>query len=593
MTTSEKIAELRRIMARESLAAYIISGTDPHHSEYLPATWQQRKWFSGFTGSYGTVVITPNHAGLWTDTRYFIQATQELQGTEIALHKLRIPGAVDYPHWLLEQLRAGDQVGIDAFCMTVDETHHLQQILAPKGIEVCEKIDLLGEIWLDRPSLPTGKLRTLPVELVGESTANKIKRVQDYLISNNGNYALFTALDEIAWLYNIRCDDIPYNPVAIAYALVEREKAHLFIKTEKLGKAEEEELRNYSIEIHDYHHLLLFLDQVERDSVFIVDTSTCNFALYSRLQRSFSIRESASPLAYWKAIKNAAELDGFLLACQKDGVALTKFFYWLENRIGKQPLREREVAAALTDFRKADSAYVSDSFSYISAYGPNAALPHYAAAENRQVELQPRGFYLIDSGAQYLHGTTDITRTVPVGELTIEEKTDYTLALKGMINLSRLIFPKGCRGCNMDIVARLPLYMHCRNYGHGTGHGVGHFLNVHEGPQAIRPELKDQDIVPGMVTSNEPGIYREGRHGVRHENLMACCFKEANEFGEFYAFETLTLCYIDTSPLLVDLLDKEDIEWLNAYNQRVYHCLARHLTEDERAWLHSKTSPVQ
>jgi Xaa-Pro aminopeptidase len=490
MTTSEKIAELRRIMTREGLAAYIVSGTDPHYSEYLPETWQQRKWLSGFTGSYGTVIVTSHHVGLWTDTRYFIQATRELQETEIVLHKLRIPGAVDYPQWLLEQLCAGDQVGIDAFCMTVGEIRHLQQVLAPKEIKVREKIDLLGEIWLDRPSLPTGKLRTLPVELVGESTTDKIKQVQEHLIRNNSNYILFTALDEIAWLYNIRCDDVPYNPVAIAYALVEREKAHLFIKTEKLGKAEEKELGEHAIEIHDYHHLLLFLDEIKHDSVFMVDTSTCNFALYSHLHRLFSIVEKPSPLIYWKAIKNTTELDGFQLACQKDGVALTKFFYWLENQVGKQSIREREAADALTGFRKMDSAYISDSFNYISAYGPNAALPHYSATENHQADLQPRGFYLIDSGAQYLHGTTDITRTVPIGELTATEKIDYTLVLKGMINLSRLIFPKGCKGCNMDIVARLPLYMNSRNYGHGTGHGVGYFINVHEGTKTISTDLK-------------------------------------------------------------------------------------------------------
>jgi Xaa-Pro aminopeptidase len=592
MTTSEKIAELRRIMVRERLAAYIISGTDPHHSEYLPETWQQRRWFSGFTGSYGTVVVTSHHVGLWTDTRYFIQATRELQETGITLHKLRIPDAVDYPQWLLEQLCADDHVGIDAFCMTVEEMRHLEQVLKPKRIKVCEKADLLGEIWLDRPPLPTGKLRTLPVELVGESTADKIKRVQDYLNCNNGDYILFTALDEIAWLYNIRCDDIPYNPVAIAYALVGRKSSHLFIKTEKLEKAEEKELREHSIEIHDYHHLLLFLDKIERDSTFIVDTSTCNFALYSHLYRLFPIVECISPLIYWKAIKNTTELGGFQLACRKDGVALTKFFYWLENQLGKQSIREREAANALAGFRKMDSAYISDSFNYISAYGPNAALPHYAATENHQAELRPRGFYLIDSGAQYLHGTTDITRTIPIGDLTTTEKIDYTLVLKGMINLSRLIFPKGCKGCNMDIVARLPLYMNSRNYGHGTGHGVGYFLNVHEGPQAIRPDLKEQDIVPGMVTSNEPGIYREGSHGIRHENLIVCLFKEVNEFGEFYAFETLTLCYIDTSPLLLELLDRQEIEWLNSYHERVYHSLSPYLTENERIWLRYKTQSI-
>jgi Xaa-Pro aminopeptidase len=592
MTTSEKIAELRRIMLREKLAAYIISGTDPHNSEYLPVTWQQRKWFSGFTGSYGTIVVTANHVGLWTDTRYFIQALQELRDTEIVLHKLRIPDAVDYPQWLSEQLQEGDQVGVDAFCMTVTEVRRLQKAFAAKKTVLCEKIDLLGEIWLDRPPLPTGKLRTLGVDIVGESTTDKIRRVQNYLNRNHGDYALFTALDEIAWLYNIRCDDIPYNPVAIAYALVEPRKAHLFVKTEKLGKNEEEELREHGIEIHDYHHVSLFLDEIEGKPTFFVDVATCNYALYSQLNRLFPVVENTSPVVSWKAVKNATELSGFRLACRKDGVALTKFFYWLENRMKTQPIRELEAASALTEFRRAGDAYASDSFECISAYGLNAALPHYSATEHDQVELQPRGLYLVDSGAQYLHGTTDITRTIPLGDLTDTEKVDYTLVLKGMINLSRLVFPKGCKGCNMDIVARLPLYMNSRNYGHGTGHGVGHFLNVHEGPQAIRPDLKEQEIVPGMVTSNEPGIYREGSHGIRHENLIACRAKETNEFGEFYTFDTLTLCYIDTSPLLHELLESCEIEWLNTYHERVYQEASPYLTEDEKMWLRRKTQAI-
>ena len=590
MTTAEKIAELRRIMEREKIAAYIISGTDPHNSEYLPDCWQQRRWFSGFTGSFGTIVVTQKHVGLWTDTRYFIQAEQELNGTEIQLHKLRIPGAVDYPEWLKENLSEKDQVGIDAFCTPVNEVRRLETVLASRKITLSGKIDLLGEIWLERPPLPVGEIITLGVETVGESIQSKIEKVREFLIGNNGNYILFTALDEIAWLYNIRCNDISYNPLTIAYAIVDREKAHLFIKPDKLTREKTDLLSEVNgVEIHDYHHLLLFLDALKKENRFLVDTTTCNFGVYTHIASRFSVKEISSPLILLKAVKNATKLEGFRLACLKDGVALTKFFHWVEQRIGKEPIREVEAAEKLGTFRSQDPDYVSDSFHCISAYGKNAALPHYSATLAHQSELEARGLYLVDSGAQYRHGTTDITRVIPLGELTHLEKEDYILVLKGMINLSRLIFPKGTKGCNMDIVARLPLYMNHRNFGHGTGHGVGHFLNVHEGPQSIRPDLKDQEILPGMVTSNEPGLYREGFHGIRHENLIACQLHTINEFGTFYSFETLSFCYFDMSALLSELLGKEEMVWLKEYQERVYREISPYLTTEERKWLRAKT----
>ena len=592
MDTQEKLAELRRIMDRENISAYVISGTDPHNSEYLPAPWQQREWFSGFTGSFGTVVVTMDDAGLWTDTRYFIQAERELQGSGIKLHKLRVPDAVDYPQWLLENLPADSKVGIDGFCMSVNDTRVLKDTLAAKNITVKEQIDLLGEIWLDRPHLPLGPLARLRDEYAGETVADKLAKVRRFLDTNHGNYIIFSALDEIAWLYNIRCDDIPYNPVAISYALVEREKAHLFIKKAKVGADTAASLAADGIELHDYHHLALYLDSLSAENTFLVDTRTCNYAVYNRLANRFRLSEVVSPIPLLKAVKNDTELEGFRRACRKDAVALAKFYYWLEQRIGKETVTELDAAARLGQFRAEDPEYVSDSFETISAYSPNAALPHYSATPEHQAELRPRGLYLVDSGAQYLHGTTDITRTMPLGELTDLEREDYTLVLKGMIGLSRLYFPKGSKGCHIDLAARLPLYMRRRAFGHGTGHGVGHFLNVHEGPQSIRPDLNAQDILPGMVTSNEPGIYRENLHGVRHENLLVCQPDEENEFGVFYRFETLTLCYFDTSALAVDLLDDEEIAWLNAYNERVYQETAPSLAPEIREWLRAKTAPV-
>ena len=592
MNIPEKLIELRRIMDRENIAAYIISGTDPHNSEYLPAPWQQRKWISGFTGSYGTVVVTKNEAGLWTDTRYFIQAEKELAGSGIKLHKLRVPDAVDYPQWLVEVLESGTKVGIDGFCMSVSDVRNLKNALSPKNITIQKQIDLLGEMWFDRPALPVEKIIRLDTKYVGESAGERIGKIREFIRDNHGDAMLFSCLDEIAWLYNIRCNDIAYNPVAISYAIVEKDKAHLFIKLDKISQEIEQQLAEDGIELHDYHHLFLFLDAQNKENTYFVDTNTCNYAVFNHLAKKFEVREIESPIPLLKAVKNTTELDGFRLACRKDGVALSKFYYWLENRLSQQPITELEAAEQLTRFRSQDKEYVSDSFGCISAYGPNAALPHYSATPEQQSEIHPKGLYLVDSGAQYMHGTTDITRTMPLGELTELEKEDYTLVLKGMIDLSMLYFPKGSKGCNIDIVARLPLYMNLRNFGHGTGHGVGYFLNVHEGPQSIRPDLKNQEMLPGMVTSNEPGLYREGLHGIRHENLIVCQPKAVNEFGEFYQFETITLCYFDTSALLTKLLNQNEIDWLNAYNERVYQEVSPYLEEQEKVWLRNKTKAI-
>ena len=592
MNIPEKLIELRRIMDRENIAAYIISGTDPHNSEYLPAPWQQRKWISGFTGSYGTVVVTKNEAGLWTDTRYFIQAEKELAGSGIKLHKLRIPGAVDYPQWLAEVLESGTKVGIDGFCMSVSDVRNLKNALSPKNITIQEQIDLLGEMWFDRPALPVEKIIRLDTKYVGESAGERIGKIREFIRNDHGDAMLFSCLDEIAWLYNIRCNDIAYNPVAISYAIVEKDKAHLFIKLDKISQEIEQQLAEDGIELHDYHHLFLFLDAQNKENTYFVDTNTCNYAVFNHLAKKFEVREIESPIPLLKAVKNTTELDGFRLACRKDGVALSKFYYWLENRLSQQPITELEAAEQLTWCRSQDKEYVSDSFGCISAYGPNAALPHYSATPEQQSEIHPKGLYLVDSGAQYMHGTTDITRTMPLGELTELEKEDYTLVLKGMIDLSMLYFPKGSKGCNIDIVARLPLYMNLRNFGLGTGHGVGYFLNVHEGPQSIRPDLKNQEMLPGMVTSNEPGLYREGLHGIRHENLIVCQPKAVNEFGEFYQFETITLCYFDTSALLTKLLNQNEIDWLNAYNERVYQEVSPYLEEQEKVWLRNKTKAI-
>ena len=593
MTIVEKLSQLRNRMEREHLDAYIVSGTDPHNSEYLPAAWKQREWISGFTGSFGTVVVTKEEAGLWTDTRYFIQAEQQLKDTGIQLHKLRIPGAVDYPEWLASTLPTGSAVGLDSFCISVAEMQHLKQLLEKTGSRIIELPDLLGDIWHDRPALPDTPLYIIPKETTGQSVAEKIDMVRRILNDRQADYFIFSALDEIAWLYNVRSHDIIFNPVAISYAIVGKEKAWLFVKRTKVSKETREQLLQEGVEIQDYHHISLFLGKLDNQNIcFCLDASTLNYAIYNKIASRFKTQNTTSPIIQAKAIKNETEIAGFRQACIKDGVAMTKFFYWLEENLNKS-LTECAVSEQLTAFRSANEGYVSDSFENISAYGANAALPHYAAIPGKDALLQAKGLYLVDSGGQYTHGTTDITRTVPLGALTKQEKEDYTIVLKGMIALSRAIFPEGTRGCNIDGIARQPMWQTYRNFGHGTGHGIGFFLNVHEGPQSIRQDLKDQALLPGMVTSNEPGIYREGSHGIRHENMILCIPVAENEFGKWYGFETLTLCYFDTTALCRDLLDKDEIEWLNHYHRMVYEKLSPYLNEQEAAWLSKKTQPIQ
>lgn len=591
MTTNEKLAALREIMERECVDAYIVSGTDPHNSEYLPAAWRQREWISGFTGSFGTLVVTKEKAGLWTDTRYFIQAEKQLAGTNIKLHKLRIPDAIDYPEWLAANLTADDRVGLDSFCIPVKEMQHLKDVLNERKIKLAEKTDLIGEIWLDRPALPTSPIFSVPMEITGISVLNKINQIREVLAENGADYFLFSSLDEIAWLYNIRCNDIDYNPVAISYAVIGKEKTWLFVKRQKVSAFMQQQLAENGIEILDYHHLFLFLDEIDAVCRFCVDTNTLNFAVYNRIVSKFPVIDKESPIIYAKAIKNPIEIEGFKKTCIEDGVAMTKFFHWLECNISNN-LTEIEVSDKLTSFRSQNKGYISDSFGNISAYGPNAALPHYTATPGEDSVLQACGLYLVDSGAQYEFGTTDITRTIPLGQLTYLEKEDYTLVLKGMIDLTLCIFPKGTSGCNIDAIARQPLWQKLRNFGHGTGHGIGFFLNVHEGPQAIRQDLKKIPVVPGMVTSNEPGLYREGSHGIRHENMILCVSLAENEFAVWYGFETLTLCYFDTSAILSEFLNKEEKEWLNEYNHTVYEKISPLLTNEEAVWLAKKTNAI-
>ncbi|MGL5681790.1 MAG: aminopeptidase P family protein [Marinifilaceae bacterium] len=592
-TVNEKLSALRQIMKRSKIDAYLISGSDPHNSEYIPDAWKIREWISGFTGSAGTIVITPTEAGLWTDSRYFIQAEQQLQDSTFTLHRMGTEGTIDYPEWLKANLADEAVVGIDGFCFTESKTRELSSIFESKKIKIVELPDLFGELWVDRPSLSEAPIILLANEYAGMSLTEKQGLIREFLQEKSADGLFLSALDEIAWLFNIRGKDIPFNPVVIAYAYITKSESHLFVKTYKVTAEMEAFFNENNIHIHDYHHVRLFAEDLTKEKIILVDPNTVNSSVFKLLSSKAGIEECKSPIPLFKAVKNPTEIEGFKKACVKDGVAMTKFLFWLTTHVAKESITEISASDKLTSIRAEGDEYFSDSFGNISAYGDNAALPHYSAVPGQDKKLEARGLYLVDSGAQYLHGTTDITRTIPLGPITDEEREDFTLVLKGMIALSQLNFPQGTKGYSIDAIARQYLWQHCKNYGHGTGHGIGYFLNVHEGPQAIRPNVIDQELLAGMVTSNEPGMYVEGSHGIRHENLVLCVNKDENKFGKWLGFETLTLCYFDTDALNTTLLSTSEIEWLNNYHEEVFSKLQAYLPLAEREWLRQKTSAIK
>lgn len=599
---SERLGRLRSLMSDNGWDAVIITGSDPHASEYPAPRWQQVAWLSGFTGEAGDMVITQDHAGLWTDSRYFIQAARQLSGTSVELHRTRVPDAVDIPHWLAGRVRT---IAVDGLCFTKDMADAIERAAQEAGADcrIVDVPDLLSAVWTDRPAVPATPVMTLSEETVGKSRYEKLTELRKFLLLKGCDSMLIPALDEIAWLLNIRGEDIEYNPYSISYLFVSQSDAVWFVR-----KDEDEpdpdtadsfrELEADGVSIRPYQDIIDMLSEMQdaEDPAVFLDPASLNLTLYNEITSLLpeeKVLTGNSPVQLWKAVKNATEIDGMREAFLEDGIAVEKFLFWLENTIGTgRPVTEWEASLKLTSLRAAIPGYRGNSFANISAYGPNAALPHYSTPETGSAVICPRGLYLTDSGGQYLFGTTDITRTVPMGECTPLEREDYTLVLKGMIALSSAVFPKGTAGCQLDVLARAPLWRNVRNFGHGTGHGLGFYLGVHEGPQDIRQNFNPQPLLPGMITSDEPGIYREGMYGIRHENILLCRSFLSNEFGEWLHFETLTLCHIDTSAVVRDLMTADEIAWLNAYNRNVYERLSPRLDEETAAWLRSKTLPI-
>ena len=583
----ERIAALREAMKQHKIDAYIIPTSDPHMSEYPADCWKYREWISGFTGSAGTVIITADKAGLWTDSRYFLQASTQLEGTGIELFKMMLPETPTIPEFLTHELKEGQTVGLNGETYSLADARSLEKALAEKEIKLNTNASLIDPIWKERPAIPEAPMFEMPIELSGKSTEDKLIDINKMLHKAGADCTILSALDEVAWTFNIRGTDVAYNPVVISYAFVSEKESVLFVNPKKIPAEIAEHLKKEGVTLADYGMLATFLSRLPEQTRVFIDSKRTNVAIYNALPKSSILIEGTSPANHLKSIKNETEIKGFRNAVLKDGIAMTKFYFWLEKMLkAGEKVTELSAAAKLTALRSEQPQYVMDSFASISSYGPHGAVVHYSPTPETDTELKTDSLYLLDSGAQYLDGTTDITRTIALCDEPSEQmKKDFTRALKGTIGIAKCKFPAGIRGCLIDAFARKALWDAGINYLHGTCHGIGHCLNVHEGPQSIRMEENPVILEPGMVMSDEPAMYRPGEYGIRTENMILIREDSETEFGKFLGFETLTLCYIDTKLVIPSMLSVREHAWLNKYHQMVYDLVSPHLNEEEKAWL--------
>lgn len=588
MKTSEKLLLLRKQMQTEGVDAFVVFSADPHLSEYLPKEWLERQWISGFTGSAGFVVITEDKAGLWTDSRYFVQAPIELEGSGIDLFKEGVEGTPDYTDWLLSELPEKSVVAVNALATSHVAWEKLEKALATKHIELKDN-PLLNKVWVNREKSPLHSIFVHPDKWAGQTVAEKLKAIREKMKQQKANLHIITALDDVAWTLNLRGSDVAYNPVFLGYIVLSNEDAFLFVETQKVTDEVRAHLTQANVTIRAYSDFFPYLTEIKDKQILIAPNT--NQAIFRAIQGNVLI-QSPVPGNLMKAVKNATELEGFRTVMVRDGVALAKFFYWLTHQVGKEPMTEYSIGVKLREFRAAGENFVGESFGSIVGYQGNGAIVHYSAPETGSKEVFAEGSILVDSGGQYLEGTTDITRTIPLGKVSQEFINDSTLALKGMIQLSLVKFPKGTRGVQLDAFARMALWKNNKDYGHGTGHGVGSFMNVHEGPQNIRKDMNPQELLPGMVCSNEPGFYLENKYGIRHENLVAVREVCKNEFGTFCDFETLTLCPFMATGINPTLLTDDEKQWLNAYHKTCEEKIAPHLEGEVKTWFLELVKPL-
>jgi len=607
MNINQRLEDLREVMRREHLAAFIFPSTDPHQSEYVADHWKGREWISGFNGSAGTAVVTLNAAALWTDSRYFLAAEEQLKGTEFQLMKLKIEGTPTIAEWLGREIAAHrhpyedwTEVGIDGWCSSTSSVKDLiADLRKENGITLRTNFDPLRQIWAGRPPIPQSPIEIYPMEYAGESTHDKIARIRQSLRQQHADGMLMAALDDIAWTLNLRGSDVHCNPVFVSYLLISQKSVTLYINKEKLTSEVSAYLKAEDIKVEDYEQVKDGLKKYFEYNI-LLDPDEVNYALYevvrnkgkmNDLQKT-EIVEEESPVKRMKTVKHEREIAGFRSAMLKDGIAMVRFLKWLKPAVEAGGQTEMTVDQKLTSLRAEQPLFRGISFDTIAGYAEHGAIVHYEATPETDVPLKPEGLLLLDSGAQYLDGTTDITRTIALGPLTDEMKKVYTLVLKGHIQIELCKFPSGASGTQIDILARQAMWREGLNYLHGTGHGVGTYLNVHEGPHQFRMEWKPAPLVAGMTITDEPGVYLAGKFGVRIENTLLVVPYKETEFGKFLQFESLTLCPIDKSPILIEMMAQEEIGWLNAYHQHVFDTLSPHLSSDEIEWLRTACAPL-
>lgn len=591
----EKLALLRAALNENSIDAYIIPSTDLHLGEYIPDHWRIIAWLTGFTGSAATVVVTESFAGLWTDSRYFIQAESQLRDSGFTLMKPVLPDKKDFIEWLNDNIKSTSKIALDGRTFSFERMRKIEKVLEGKKITFDIECDLISGLWTDRSPMPVSAAFDHSVVFCGKERTVKITEVREQMRKQNVNHHLLTSLDDIMWLLNIRGNDVKYSSLLTSFAIVGEEQILLFVDESKIPLKLASELDKIDIVILPYEETAGMLSTLPADSTILITPGTTSVSLFNSIPHGIKINEDVSVPGRLKAIKNKVEIENIRKVMVKDGVALTKFFFWLEQNSGSVKMSELSIAEKLNELRSEQEHFLGPSFSSIAAWNEHGALPHYSATAESDSVIGQMGILLLDSGGQYLDGTTDITRTISIGIPTSQHKMDFTLVLKGTINLALAKFPAGTKGYQLDLLARRALWERGLNYGHGTGHGVGFCLNVHEGPQNIGPGAvtgSKTDIKAGMLTSDEPAIYREGEYGIRIENLILCCEDEETEYGQFLKFDTVSLCYIDKSLIDIALLDQREIDWLNTYHTEVYEKLSPYLPPSEKDWLKEKTSKL-
>ncbi len=594
---TKRINELKNLMLEKNIDAYIIPTSDFHSSEYVGEYFKIRSYMSGFTGSAGTLIVTHNQVALWTDGRYFLQASKELLNTSIILQKIGEPNTDSIEDYLYKNIKQGGTLGFDGKIINTSLIEKILNKLKSKRIKPICEYDLINEIWIDRPELSSEPVFLLSENYSGKSIGTKLKELRKQIKSHKATVNIITTLDDIAWLFNIRGNDIPYNPFVLSYAIITLDKAYLFINQNTLSKEIKEELINNNIIIDDYNNIYEFVKTLSNEETILLDKSKVNYLLYNNINKDIKIINKTNPTVLLKAVKNKIEIKNIKKSHIKDGVAFTKFMYWLKTNINKIEITEISASDYLENLRKQQEGFIELSFDTIAAYKENAAMLHYSANSNSNATLKPEGLLLIDSGGHYFDGTTDITRTIALGKLDDELKLHFTAVLKGMLNLSNAKFLYGCRGVNLDILARAPIWNLGIDYRCGTGHGIGYLSNVHEAPNGFRwkivEERNDSCILEaGMITTNEPGIYIDGSHGIRIENELLCVELEKNEYGQFMGFETITYAPIDLDAVDTKYMNKAEIEALNKYHKVVYQKISPYLTDEEKKWLKEYTREV-